>query len=110
MTRIIPALIMIFMGTLAALPWAPRLYGWYPDDVGVRVLAPAPMSSAPGLVRNLLVGPLKDKPIAPSDFNRARSFGVATVAAFMPYFLAVAFTPNYVKPWVLAKQTLRSLA
>ena len=101
---------MIYIGTLAAIPWAPRIYGWYADDVGVRVLALAPMSNAPRLGRNLLVGPLKDKPIAPSDLNRAHSCGVAIVVAFVPYFLAVALTPNCVKPWVLAKHTLRSLA
>ena len=110
MTRIIPALMMIYIGTLAAIPWAPRLYGWYADDVGVRVPALAPMSSAPRLVKNSQTNPPANKPIAQSDINRAHGYVVAMMAAFVPYSLVIAVSPSYAKRWVLVKQALRALA
>ena len=110
MARVIPALIMLFMGMLSAIPWAPRELGWYAADVGLRMPALAPMPRTPQLVKNPESGLIAYKPIDASNLNRAHGHVIAMIVAFLLYALAVALAPNAYKPWELVKDALRVLA
>ena len=110
MIRTVPALIAVFMGMLAAIPWVPRELGWYAADVGLRMPALAPMTRFPQWVKNPAAAQIADKPIDASNLNRAHGYVIAMIVAFLPYCLAVALAPNSYKPWELAKDALRALA
>lgn len=109
MMRAIPTLIVVFMGMLAAIPWAPRELGWYAADVGLRMPVLAPMTRMPQLVKNPAAGLIADKPIDASNLNRAHGYVIAMIVAFLPYALAITLAPNAYKPWELAKHALRAL-
>ena len=109
MMRAIPAVIVVFMGMLAAIPWAPRELGWYAVDAGLRMPAIAPMHRAPQLVKNPATRLIAVEPVNASDLNRAHGYVIAMIVAFLPYAVAVALSPNSYKPWVLAKDALRAL-
>lgn len=103
MIRVVPALVVVFIGMLAAISWAPRELGWYAADVGLRMPALAPITRMPQLMKNPAAGLIADRPIDASDLNRAHGYVIAMIVAFLPYCLAVALAPNSYKAWELAK-------
>jgi|JI10StandDraft_1071094.scaffolds.fasta_scaffold1507770_2 hypothetical protein len=108
MLRLIPAIILVFVGMVSMIPWYPRELGWYATDAGIRLPALAPFPVPLPLIEITLLEETVEPPVSASDVNRSRSFVIALVVALIPTLSAIVATEQWRKPWDIFGSALRA--